>query len=120
MRIGLLALAMTATAGAAAAEATLSIPLELGTSGNVQSETYSCGDGDPFPVQFVNSGANALAIMEIDGEERIFVNVVSGSGARYASGPYIWWTKGNTATLENEMEQDSLVECRMDDASSPE
>lgn len=115
MRISLLALAMCASAGAAAAEATLSIPLKSGTADSVQSLTYACESGESFAVQYVNAGANALAIFPIDGEERIFVNVVSASGAKYASGAYVWWTKGDTATLENETEEGSIVDCHSQD-----
>ena len=111
MRFSLFATALFATAGVAAAQATLSIPLQSGTTDSVQSLSYSCEGSEPFSVQYVNAGANALAIFAIEGEERIFVNVVSGSGARYASGPYIWWTKGDTATLENGMEEGSLQTC---------
>lgn len=120
MRTSLLTLAMLATAGAAAAEATLSIPLKSGTLDSVQSETYSCGDGEPFSVQYVNAGANALAILPIDGEDRIFVNVVSASGARYASGAYVWWTKADTATLENEMEEGTAKDCDLQDSPPSE
>lgn len=120
MRISLLALAMFACAGAAAAEATLSIPLKSGTTDSVESVTYSCGDGEAFSVQYVNAGANALAIFPIDGEDRIFVNVVSASGARYASGAYVWWTKGDTATLENEMEEGSIEDCHSQDTPPSE
>lgn len=111
MRIHLLALATFAATGAAAADVNLSIPLESGTLDSVQSETYSCGDENTFPVQYVNTGVNALAILPIEGESRIFVNVVSGSGAKYVSGAYVWWTKGNTATLENELEDGSATDC---------
>lgn len=115
IRISLLTLSVFASAGAASAEATLSISLKSGTSDNVQSQNYSCGKGESFPVQYVNTGANSLAIVSIDGEDRIFVNVVSASGAKYVSGAYVWWTKGDTATLENEMEEGSLTDCRSQD-----
>jgi len=114
MRISILALGLFATASAAAAaDVTLSIPIGFGTLDSVQSKTYSCGDGDPFAVQYVNSGANALAVLPIDGEDRIFVNVVSGSGAKYVSGTDVWWTKGDTATLENEMKEGSIQNCQL-------
>ncbi|WP_255532641.1 MliC family protein [Paracoccus sp. IB05] len=67
--------------------------------------------GAPFTAQYVNAGANTLAILPIDGETRSFANVVSGSGARYASGQYIWLSKGANATLENELEEGSLKDC---------
>lgn len=117
MRIGILALAMCTAAAAAAAQATLSIPLKSGAADSVHSQTYTCGDGEPFSVQYVNAGANALAIFPIDGKDRIFVNAVSASGARYVSGVYVWWTKGDTATLKNEIEEDSLKSCQSRDSA---
>lgn len=111
MRISILAIAVLATASAATAQTTLSIPLKIGAADSVMSQTYTCGEADAFAVQYVNSGANALAIIQIDGEERLFVNVVSASGAKYVSGADVWWTKGDTATRENEMTTDSLQTC---------
>ncbi len=61
--------------------------------------SYDCGTTGPRKVTYVNAAENALAIVDIDGSERIFVNVISGSGARYASGGYVWWTKGPEASL---------------------
>ena len=115
MHISILAIALLATASAATAQTTLSIPLKIGAADSVLSQTYACGDAEDFAVQYVNSGANALAIMQIDGEERIFVNVVSASGAKYVSGADVWWTKGDTATWENEMKAGSLQTCTAQD-----
>ena len=112
MRISALAIAMVATTGVASAEATLSIPLALGATDSVLSQTYTCADGASIAVQYVNAGANRLALLPIDGAERIFVNVVSASGARYVSGEYVWWSKGDGATLENEMKEGSLQDCK--------
>ncbi len=81
-------------------------------------ETYSCAGGEPFSVQYVNAGANALAILPIDGEARIFVNVMSGSGAKYVSGAHVWWTKGGGATLENQMAQADRKDCSLQDTSA--
>jgi len=47
-----------------------------------------------FSVEYLNGAGNSLAIVPVDGDSRIFVNVVSGSGARYAAGEYIWWDAG--------------------------
>ena len=120
MRISVLTIALLATASAATAETTLSVPLKIGATDSVLSQTYTCGEADAFAVQYVNSGANALAIMQIDGEERIFVNVVAASGAKYVSGADVWWTKGNTATRENEMVAGSLQTCTVQDAAPSE
>ena len=34
-----------------------------------------------------------------DSASLVFANVISASGAKYAAGQYIWWTKGEEATL---------------------
>lgn len=117
MRTSILALSMLFAGNAAMAEVHLSIPLGIDGAGSLKSETYVCEKGEPFTVQYVNSGSNALAIVPIDGEKRIFVNVISGSGAKYASGSHVWWTKGDMATLENEMEAGSAENCQVQDAS---
>ena len=50
--------------------------------------------------------------MDVNLDDRVFVNVVSASGARYVSGSYVWWSKGDTATLENELENGSILTCQ--------
>lgn len=50
--------------------------------------------GGIFSVEYVNGAGNSLAIVPIGGKSLIFANVVSGSGARYAAGQYIWWEAG--------------------------
>ena len=47
-----------------------------------------------FTVQYLNSGANHLALLPLHGETMIFAGVPSASGARYAAGSYIWWEAG--------------------------
>lgn len=118
MRIALVALASLAVTGTAAAEVALSIPLDLGRTGSIHATSYTCGDADELSVQYVNTDANTLAIVPINGDERIFVNVVSGSGARYVSGAHVWWTKGDTATLESTLEEGSAMECQAQDVGS--
>jgi membrane-bound inhibitor of C-type lysozyme len=111
IRIALLILATTAAPAMASAQAVLSLQLATDGEASIIPATYSCADGEPFTVQYVNAGPNALALLPVEGTQRVFVNVVSGSGARYASGPYIWWSRGDTATLENELEDGSQVAC---------
>lgn len=111
MRTLILGFGAEMISGSAFAEVSLSIPLQAGATSTVKTATYSCAGGEPFQVQYLNAGANALAFVLVEGEERIFANVVPGSGARYASGPYIWWSKGENATLENELEEGSLKGC---------
>ncbi len=97
--------------GAVAAEVSPSITLRLGETGSISSQNYTCPDGKTLSVQYVNSGVNSFAILPVDGVERIFVAVISGSGVRYVSGPYTWWTKGKTAMLENVMTEHGTINC---------
>jgi membrane-bound inhibitor of C-type lysozyme len=56
-----------------------------------------------FAVDYINAGPNSLAVLPIAGESRIFVNVTSGSGARYAAGDLIWWeAAGRSITLTSD------------------
>src|SRR5580704_17429631 len=52
-----------------------------------------------FPVEYINGAGNSLAAIPIHGTSLIFANVMSGSGARYAAGQYIWWVAGGSVTL---------------------
>jgi membrane-bound inhibitor of C-type lysozyme len=52
-----------------------------------------------FPVEYINGGGNSLAVVPVHGNSLIFANVMSGSGARYAAGQYIWWEAGGSVTL---------------------
>jgi membrane-bound inhibitor of C-type lysozyme len=53
----------------------------------------------PFSVHYFNGAGNSLAVVPIGGKSLIFANVMAASGARYASGTYIWWEAGGAATL---------------------
>ncbi|MCI2394837.1 MliC family protein [Aliiroseovarius sediminis] len=120
MRTTLLALASLAIAGTATAEVSLSIPVDLGTQGSVHAQSYACGEDEAFSVHYVNTDANTLAIVPLDGEDRIFVNVVSASGAKYVSGANVWWTKGDTATLENTLDEANVSECQAQNGAASE
>lgn len=116
MHTNLVALALLCSAGTAAADVQIALPMNA--DANVITITYSCEVSDLVSVQYINSGANVLTIMPIDGEDRVFVNVASGSGAKYVSGSYIWWTKGDTATLEDTLQGNSLQHCIVQDNTS--
>ncbi|WP_113910485.1 MliC family protein [Roseovarius dicentrarchi] len=116
---GAVAAALATGAAPALAGAPLSLSLQMGQQDSVNAVRYSCTDGTELTVQYVNSGANALAVMRLAGDDLIFVNVISGSGARYVSGAREWWTKGAEATLRNETMGADAVTCTdMADAGS--
>ena len=93
------------------AGASLTIPLETGTEANIITARYSCAGGAPFAVQYINAGENSLALIPVDGSERVFVATVSASGARYVSDAHEWWSKGDGATLDDTMTEEPATDC---------
>jgi membrane-bound inhibitor of C-type lysozyme len=55
-----------------------------------------------FSVQYLNGAGNSLVVVPVGGSSLIFANVVSGSGARYAAGQYIWWEAGGGVTFSSD------------------
>lgn len=93
--LGAPALAAEAAAGARTV-------LDLPGDAQITTSTYTCDGKDappPFSVQYVNAAPNFLAILPVDGKTLVFSSVLSADGARYAAGPYVWWTRGATASL---------------------
>ncbi len=68
--------------------------------------TYACESLPQIRVEYITAGSSALAVVPISGEALIFAGVLSGSGARYAAGSYIWWTKGTSADLYDQRQGD--------------
>lgn len=103
-----------------AAEPALQLVLTL--EGDVARHVlnYRCdGQDAPIRVEYVNADPVFLALLPVAGEMRVFVNVISASGARYASGQYVWWTKGETASLYDEMAQEGTapLSCAVEEAA---
>lgn len=97
-----LAAILLTTVTANAVDATLQ--LELGSeqgSFDRRNVLYDCSDGEPFDVIYINAAPNFLALVPIEDEPQfiVFASVISGSGARYAAGKWIWWTDGVDASL---------------------
>ena len=86
--------------GALAAEVAISISIPVTGGAAVQSTgvAYDCG-GKAVAATYVDAGTVSLAVLEIDGETVVASNVVAASGAKYAGGRYVWWTKGEGADL---------------------
>lgn len=82
--------------GVAAAHAD---PLTIDLPGAAERQTvaYSCDGDRTVTAEYVNAGANSLAIVKLGDDTVLMVNVLSASGARYAGQQYVWWTKGNSA-----------------------
>ncbi|GCB03903.1 MliC family protein [Ralstonia sp. SET104] len=63
---------------------------------------YTCEGGKSLLVKYMTVGDTPLAAMTLNGKTLVFANVIAASGARYASGQYVWWTKGPTGFLTDE------------------
>lgn len=84
-------------AGSVFAAGAVTFPLSVASSKDVH---YVCKDKKDITVSYVNAtNGDAFAYLPVEGAQHVFVGVTSGSGARYASGRYIWWNKGDTGTL---------------------
>ena len=71
---------------------------------------YTCAEGLPLIVTYVNSG-NGHVVFSIDGSpEMRLEQVVSGSGSRYTDGRFTLLSKGNAATLEHPSGVDNCFE----------
>lgn len=92
------ALLISAVAGPAAAD-TLAIPLPAGAKPQTIHASYRCADGSRLAVSYYNAPPVALASLTVGGEFVVLANVLSGSGARYAGGRFIWWSKGKNGDL---------------------
>ena len=63
---------------------------------------YRCAGDVRLPVRYLNTNAGALAYLPVAGKRQLFVSVVAASGAKYAAGRYVWWSKGNEGFLADE------------------
>jgi len=82
--------------------ATSSITITLGTMGDFDRKTvvYGCtGDTTGLTVEYINAAPNYLALIPLDDTVLVFNTVLSGSGAKYAAGKYVWWNKGDESDL---------------------
>ncbi|MBB3213998.1 membrane-bound inhibitor of C-type lysozyme [Herbaspirillum sp. Sphag1AN] len=83
---------------------------------NQQRVIYRCAGDVRLPVRYLNTNAGALAYLSVGGKKRIFVNVVSASGARYVADRYAWWSKGGEGFLEDISREEGadpvLKDCR--------
>lgn len=104
---------LTFTPSATAAQSSLQLVINIDGNSERRITRYECTEMDaPFEVEYLNADPNYLAVLTIDAQKVIFANVISGSGARYAAGQYIWSTKGAEAQLFNELEgSDPISTC---------
>ncbi|MGE6785746.1 META domain-containing protein [Ensifer adhaerens] len=78
-----------------------------------QSVRYDCG-GKSVEAEYINAGPVSLVTFTIDGTFVVASNVIAASGAKYAGGQYVWWTKGEEATLfdATKGDEDKGIACK--------
>jgi membrane-bound inhibitor of C-type lysozyme len=87
---------------------TAALTLTLESAGDIERTIalYQCESGETLAVQYINAAPNFLAIVPVEGENYIFATTISGSGARYVSGPYEWWSHQGEGTLRDMMQDE--------------
>jgi len=91
-------LALSAVSQVAHAAPLMPLP-DIRTTHRV-TQKYTCATGRILNVTYLNtSNGQSFAILPVKGKQMLFVNVMSGSGARYQADVYTWWTKGPQANL---------------------
>lgn len=97
---------LLATSMASAGEIVISVPDDVEVISD--SILYACGD-DSVSATYYNAGEISLVELEMEDQTIVASNVLSGSGAKYAGGVYIWWSKGDAADLYNIMEDPEMA-----------
>jgi len=96
---------------AAPATASAALTLTLESTGDIERNivVYQCENGTALTVQYINAAPNFLAIVPVDGQNHVFATTISGSGARYVSGPYEWWSHQGEGTLRDLMQDENAA-----------
>nr|WP_246356002.1 MliC family protein [Paraburkholderia humisilvae] len=69
-----------------------------------RTQKYTCATGRTFNVTYLSAtNGQSFALVPVKGQQMLFVNTLSGSGAKYQAGSYTWWTKGTRADLYDAM-----------------
>jgi membrane-bound inhibitor of C-type lysozyme len=104
-----IALSLLPLVPALALETSLQLQLSADQDFERRTVSYDCGAEAPLLVTYLNAAPNFLAVVPIEGETQplVFAAVLSASGARYASGHWIWHTKGPDANLFDAAEGDA-------------
>jgi membrane-bound inhibitor of C-type lysozyme len=70
---------------------------------SINTLRYVCSGRKVLTVQYMNTkNKQSFALLTIEGRKVLFVNVLSGSGAKYVGDHYTWWTKGPEGTLSDD------------------
>jgi membrane-bound inhibitor of C-type lysozyme len=79
------------------------LPLPASAEIEVATSTYRCERGVAIPVTYVNADGGSAVVLNVEGRQITLIQAEAASGARYAwpsdGSGYVWWNKGDTATL---------------------
>lgn len=107
---GALFLCLLPVTSAHSADIVLLVPLD-GKAEVIHSH-YICEGAGDLDVRYINAASQGLAIIKVDGVDRVFVNAISGSGARYVSGSLEWWSKGEGAFMTDAIDAKKNMTCK--------
>ena len=62
-------------------------------------------------VDYINADPNFIAIVPVGGVKRVCVSTLAGSGVKYVSGQYEWWSKGSEVTFTDHLAEGDPVMC---------
>jgi len=108
------ALAAASPAPAQDTGPSVTITLDLHPPIDVQPADYDCGDAGTLSATYVNADLNTLVVLELEDSTMVLTSALSGSGARYTSGIYEWWVKGDDATMRDQTaaeDADPILTC---------
>ena len=107
LKVTLIAASLALTAGVAQVNAKSEITVKIPKTdmGSDITTRYECGDFK-LTARYITEGQISIVTLKWPDNYTIASQVVSGSGARYVSGPFIWWENGDEAKLINTFSDD--------------
>ncbi|NTJ42676.1 hypothetical protein G6L28_08715 [Agrobacterium larrymoorei] len=89
----------------------ITLPMPGDTKVEQVTARYQCG-AEVVSVVYINAGSVNLARLEMGNTIIVASSIISASGAKYAGGPYIWWSKGDNADLYDVMRDPDMKDPR--------
>ena len=79
------------------------VPVVADAAPEFTTQRYICDRGVEVPVTYVNAAEGSLVVLTVEGRQITLVSEAAASGVRYGwpsdGSNYVWWTKGEVATL---------------------
>lgn len=78
-------------------------PVAASAAPEFTTQRYACDRGVEVPATYVSTAEGDLVVINVDGSQITLLGEAAASGARYGwpsdGSGYVWWTKGDAATL---------------------